>query len=67
MFFFLFKLRAWSFYAYLCWSIGPSLEKMLEIVKVQEFALQQKTKVIHHVELTTKMPLHLLCVSRYVF
>ena len=31
-------------------SVGRSLEKMSKIVKIQEFALEQKTKDIVHVE-----------------
>ena len=46
-----FKLWARSFYAYLCRSVGPSVSgKMSKIVKIQEFALEQKTKVNEHVE-----------------
>ena len=31
-------------------SVRPSLEKMSKIVKIQELALEQKTKVNEHVE-----------------
>ena len=35
----------------LCRSVGPSVSrKMSKIVKIQEFALEQKTKVNEHVE-----------------
>ena len=33
-----------------CLSVRLSLEKMSKIVKIQEFALEQKTKVNAHVE-----------------
>ena len=31
-------------------SVGRSLEKMSKIVKIREFALEQKTKVNEHIE-----------------
>ena len=39
---------------------------MSKIVKIQEFALEQKTKVIEHDELTPNMDLNFLFVSWYV-
>ena len=39
---------------------------MSKIVKIQEFALEQKTKVNEHVEYTPNMDLDLLFVSWYV-
>ena len=44
-------------------SVRRSLEKMSKIVKIQEFALEQKTKVNEHVEQTPNMDLDLLFVS----
>ena len=70
----IFKLRARSFYAYLCRSVGLSvgrsvclsLEKMSKIVKNHEFGLHLITKVVDLLEYTQYIYSGLVCVFLYV-